>query len=186
MGRDLNADYEAVTLSGQILNLLLVMVDTDSGPVRLFAGRGSIEFNDETWYGAGKLLNVSSVNETTDVEAVGSTLTVSGVPVEFLQQAETEIRPGHRCEIWVGALDDGGVIIGEPVMVFAGYTDVITTADSQTTCSVSINVENRLIDLTRAPNGRYTDQDQQQRHPGDLGFEFVAALQDLTVTWGQV
>ena len=45
--------------------------------------------------------------------------------------------------------------------------------------------ESRLIDLNRARNFRSTHEDQQQIFHGDLGFEYVAAIQDKEVSWGR-
>ena len=57
--------------------------------------------------------------------------------------------------------------------------------DDAETCRITISYESRLIDLNTARSWRYTHESQQALHPGDLGFEYVAAIQDREVTWGR-
>ena len=62
--------------------------------------------------------------------------------------------------------------------------DVPTITDGTDTIAVAISVETRMVDLQRARAWRFTNQDQQLFSPGDLGFQFVGALQNFTVYWG--
>jgi hypothetical protein len=48
---------------------------------------------------------------------------------------------------------------------------------------LAIRVEKELID-SRTRGRRYTHEDQQIEHAGDLGFEYVAGLADKEITWG--
>jgi hypothetical protein len=42
-----------------------------------------------------------------------------------------------------------------------------------------------MIDLQRPRERRYTHEDQQIDHPGDMGFEYVSQLQELNLAWGK-
>jgi hypothetical protein len=42
-----------------------------------------------------------------------------------------------------------------------------------------------LIDLTVPRTWRYTHESQQALFSGDLGFEYVTAIQDREITWGR-
>jgi hypothetical protein len=56
--------------------------------------------------------------------------------------------------------------------------------DGAERCEIQITYESRLIDLNRAREWRYTHESQQQISPGDLGFEYVAGLQEREIRWG--
>ena len=51
--------------------------------------------------------------------------------------------------------------------------------------TVTIDAENRLVDLDRPSNLRYTKESQNFLHDGDTGFNRVASLQDKQINWGK-
>jgi hypothetical protein len=62
----------------------------------------------------------------------------------------------------------------------------MTIQDTGETSVLTITAESRLIDMNRARERRFTDADQQQLYPGDLGLQYVAGLQDKEFPWGRV
>jgi hypothetical protein len=64
--------------------------------------------------------------------------------------------------------------------------DVMDITDDATTARISARYESRLIDLDRSRQRRYTPEDQTLNVPGDLGFEYVAGLQDMQIFWGRL
>jgi hypothetical protein len=123
--------------------------------------------------------------ESVDVRADGLTLTMSGIRQADIEQALEDTIPGLSCKIWFGVLDEMGNVIADPYMAFAGRTDVPSVAEGADTATVSLTVENRLIDLHRSRERRYTNQEQQLLSPGDRGFEYVEQLQEWNGTWGK-
>ncbi|WP_417844845.1 phage head spike fiber domain-containing protein [Thalassospira sp.] len=79
----------------------------------------------------------------------------------------------------------GTGLVGAPLRVFSGKTDVPVISDDGTSCVIGLTAENALVDLERARTRRYTDQDQKAEYSGDLGFEFVPRLQEMEISWGQ-
>ena len=67
--------------------------------------------------------------------------------------------------------------------LFAGRADVMTIADEGATCTISLAVENRLVDLRRARPRRYEPEDQHVYFPNDKGFNYVPTLQDRNIKW---
>jgi len=51
--------------------------------------------------------------------------------------------------------------------------------------TVTIDAENRLVDLDRPSNLRYTKESQNFLFDGDTGFNRVASLQDKQINWGK-
>ncbi|OSQ30829.1 hypothetical protein THS27_26450, partial [Thalassospira sp. MCCC 1A01428] len=78
-----------------------------------------------------------------------------------------------------------GALVGAPLQVFSGKTDVPVVTDDANSCVIGLTAENALVDLERARVRRYTDQDQRAEYSGDLGFEFVPRLQEMEISWGQ-
>jgi hypothetical protein len=47
-----------------------------------------------------------------------------------------------------------------------------------------MTAENKLVDFRRPREVRYTHQEQQNLYPADLGLEFVNAIQEKQIYWG--
>ena len=150
-----------------------------TGWVRLWSGLGEVSWNGQTWAGAG------SLDETGEVVAGGTAISLSGAPLDLVQMAIAEARQGLPGRIWLGLLAENGSIIADPVQAFSGRLDVPEIKDDAESCTITISYESRLIDLTVARTWRYTHESQQVLYPGDLGFEYVTAIQDREITWGR-
>jgi hypothetical protein len=79
-----------------------------SGPVYLWSGTQSIVWNSRTWLGAGGLINVSTVEESSTVEAKGITLSMSGVSTSFLADILDEFQVGLPAIVYLGFFADTG------------------------------------------------------------------------------
>ena len=71
-----------------------------------------------------------------------------------------------------------------PYCFFQGRVDVPTIDDSAVTATVSLALENRLVDFERGRVRFYDSLTQNTFFPGDKGFDYVAALQDQKIFWG--
>ena len=182
-----------------------VELDFDSSPLYMWTGYGNLTIGDKTYLGAGQVLNISSVSETTEMEAKGATITVSGIPSSFLSLALQEPYQGRECRIFFavtvnqnllledGGLiltEDGGLILTEPsginlTEVFSGELDQMNIQESAETATIAVTAENVLIKLERPVVRRFSDQDQKSRFPNDKGLEYVASLQDKDILWGR-
>lgn len=182
-----------------------VELDLDSAPVYLWTGYGELTLNGKTYLGAGQLLNISSVSETTEMEAKGATLTMSGIPSSFLSLALQEPYQGRDCRIFFAVVvnqqvllesggliltEDGGILVSEfsginITEVFSGELDQMNIEEEVDTATISVTAENVLIKLERPVVRRFTNEDQKSRFPSDRGLEYVAALQDKEIFWGR-
>jgi hypothetical protein len=185
MARDLSAEVAAGLEAGEIYPVLFFEGEFASGWVRIWTGRGDIAWNGQTWKGVGSLLGLGAIEETQQVVAGGTTVSLSGVPLEMISLAIDEARQGKPGRVWLGLLTEAREIIADPVQAFTGRLDVPEIADTGDSCTVIISYENRLIDLGVARNWRYTHESQQVLAPGDRGFEFVTTIQDKEITWGR-
>ena len=174
--------------------------------LRMWTGFGTLVYDSVSWYGAGNLLGVSNVEETSEIAAKGATLTLTAVPSEIISLALTQPYQGRVCNIYFGMfsrgslqqegseayilMEDGSKIMLELretglTEIFTGYMDQMIIEEGPDSSTIQLAVENRLVDLERARPARYTSAYQKSKYPTDLGFDFVESLQDQKLVWGR-
>jgi hypothetical protein len=206
MSRDI-APLVVEELSKPLLEpFFTVELDFDSSPLYMWTGYGNLTIGDKTYLGAGQVLNISSVSETTEMEAKGATITVSGIPSSFLSLALQEPYQGRECRIFFAVVvnqrilqENGDLIFTEAgdillteasgitlTEIFSGELDQMNIEENADTSVISVTAENVLIKLERPVVRRFTNEDQKSRFPDDKGLEYVAGLQDKDILWGRV
>jgi hypothetical protein len=169
---DLMFDDSSVNFNGETVTV---------SPLYLWTGIGEIEIDGNTYTGAGNLLSISAVSETSDISAQGATLSLSGIPSALLALALQVPYTGRLCRVKFG-------LMASPVVtttLFIGYMDQMNIVDGAETANITIMVESKLIDLERPRTHRYTSESQKSRFAGDLAFDFVSDLQDKPLSWGR-
>jgi hypothetical protein len=185
MPRNLSAGQLAATQSANLRPAFFVEAHFVSGPIYVWTGRGSIAWGGQTWLGVGTLGTISTIEEGASVDAKGINLTMSGIDSTLLTDVMTEFQVGLPVLVRLGLFDATLALIDDPVISWAGRMDQPTIDVDGQTCSISINCENRLVEMNVAVDRRYTNEDQQLDHPGDRGMEFVSSIQDVTIYWGR-
>lgn len=145
------------------------------------AGDGN---GSQTYLPAGSLLTVASVDENSDLGASGLRLTLSGCDPQIVQNARDEDYQGHDCDVYLGAMDSDGSLIGATTY-FSGINDNITYTAKQDSIDISLTVENKLIRFGKSKTKRYTDAEQKAEFSTDKGFEFVNSIAEREIKWGQ-
>lgn len=173
--------------------------------LRLWTGVGTLVYEGEDWVGTGSLLNIDTVEETSEIAAKGASITLSGVPSEVLSLALSEPYQGRVCNIYLGMFSKGSLQLqsGSYILlqdgsritlnenltsltnIFSGYMDQMNIEEGPETSTVELLVENKLVDLERARVARFTNSYQKSIYPGDKGLDFVESLQDKEVVWGR-
>jgi len=184
----MSSDMLAAILSQQMLPVLFVYAEFLDGPVRVWSGYGPIVWHDQTWNGIGTLLQVSSIEEGFDVNARGIALTLSGFDANLLAEALGQVQQGLPVVVYTGAFYNGspGVVISDPLISWAGQMDQPVIDVMNTTATISLSCENILVEMNKAVDRRYTNEDQQRDWPGDAGMSFVSGIQDKTIYWGRM
>lgn len=143
-------------------------------------GLGDLVLDGNTYTGAGTLLELSEMRESSDIAAYGATLTLSGIPSNLVSLALSEPYQTRKAIVKFGVEVSGTKYA---VTVFTGEMDQMNISVGPETATISLDVESRLVDLNRPRIRRYTDADQQSRFEGDLAFEFVTRLQNESLSW---
>lgn len=174
--------------------------------IRMWTGQGTLVLDNGTeWFGLGQLLNISSIEETSEMAVKGATISLSGIPSELLSLALSEPYQGRVAKIYFGTFSYGSLLqqSGSYILqqdgsrinlqdgrkgfneLFSGYMDQMIIEESAETTTITMSVENKLIDLERARVGRYTSGYQKSIYPNDLGMDFIEGLQDKQIPWGR-
>lgn len=117
---------------------------------------------------------------------VGSAVYYLGSPkskMTMLQEALGDVRLGAPAKIWFGLMNNGA-LLGVPYLVFSGLVDKPSVHIGLDTLSITLALENRLVNLQRANQRRYTSADQKLYYPDDMAFNWVESLNDIALRWG--
>jgi len=205
MSRDLSTAVENTIEDEVVYPFFVTEMNFISDTLRFWTGIGTLVYEGVSYTGAGNLLNISSIEETSEIAAKGARITLSGIPSETLSLALSEPYQGRICTVSFGLfskghllqenssyilLESGGKIALETqeiglTEIFSGYMDQMNINEGVENSDVELLVENKLIDLERQRVARYTSAYQKTRFPGDLGLDFVESLQDKNVVWGR-
>ena len=186
MPRTMTPAVLAAIQSEQLRPAIFVQANFVSGPLYVWTGIVPTTWNGQTWTGVGNLGSISTIEEGTDVLARGMTLNFGGFDPTLLSEVLGEFQVGLPVTVWLGLYDATGVLIPDPIVSFAGRMDQPTVQSDGQTATITINCENRLIDLNTPVDRRYTDQDQKLDYPSDRGLEFVNSIQEVNIWWGRV
>ena len=159
-----------------------------SQTLRMWTGLGTLTLADTTeWFGAGTLLTISEVDETSEIAARGADITLSAIPSEVLSLALTEPYQGRECNIYFGTFDNGDQTTAPNNFneIFSGYMDQMNISEDVNSTTVELKVENKLIDLERSRVARFTSNYQKSKFPTDTGLDFIESMQDKKINWGK-
>ena len=104
MTRNATMDYLTALSSGELYPAIFFEGAFASGWVRIWTGSHDITWDDKLWTGAGALIGLGALEETSDVVASGTNVSLSGVPLDLISLAIEEARQGSPGRIWLALL----------------------------------------------------------------------------------
>ena len=164
---------------------IAVKAEFDTSVIRVWSGIDDLTVNSEAYTGAGDLLSITNIEDTAEIKSSGVSVSLSGMDATVLNLALTENYQNRFLTIFLGYLMGGTDQVAGVMTLFKGRMQTMAINDDPNGSTITIDAENRLIDLTRPSNFRYTTESQQFLHPGDTCFRFVASLQDREIVWGR-
>ena len=162
--------------------VVLVELDFDT-PVYVHSGVGTITYNTNDYLGVGGFGSISAATETEQLRPTALTLTLSGIDSNYISEALDSGNYGDRVSIYCGYSDDSFSLVDDPWLIWGGFYE-FSSIEQGVDVSVSITVQHDLSLLSEKDGGRYTDEDQQSRFSGDVGFEFITEINGLKLFWG--
>ena len=196
MSRVLSNAMKEMAVAKVVRPIFLVRMVFDSSQLNIWSGVGDISFDSVTYTGLGDLLSISDIKETSDISATGINVSLSGVKTSLIAIAKNQDYQGRELTVRLGAFNETGSLIADPVIIFSGFMDTMTIAEAGTYSTISIAVENKLVAFERSKVRRYTAEDQKIDYPlklangndnpnYDAGFEFVTSIVQKEIFWGR-
>ena len=162
-----------------------VKAEFDTDDIRVWSGIDDLTISSETYTGAGTLLTVSNSEDNTELKSNGIVVALSGMDTTVVNYALTENYQNRPITIFMGYVMGGTNEVAGTLTLFKGRMTSLVINDTPEGSTVTIDAENRLVDLDRPSNLRYTKESQNFLHSGDTGFNRVASLQDKQINWGK-
>ena len=189
MARSITTAFNNALKAEALRPFLAVELEFSTGSLLIWNGYGDLTCtaggSSKTFTGLGDLINVSSVSESDQVEAVGVALSLTGIKSSFISTALSGNYTNRNAAIYFGTFDSSKNVIADVYTLFNGKLDIMKIDEKVETAIITINLENRLIAFDRPKERRFTNEDQLQRFSGDKGLEFVPDLQDKEIVWGK-
>jgi len=152
-------------------------------PVFLHSGIGTIPYDSNDYIGVGQLGTISEARESEVLGPRPITLQLSGVDPNMIAEAQEAGRFKDDITIYEGYRNDDGTLVDDPWIVWKGWFEYAAISVGGEGV-VSITAQHDLAILNEKDGGRFTDEDQQQRFSGDLGFEFITDMATVKLNWG--
>jgi hypothetical protein len=182
VSRDLPSGMPAQISANAIIPGILAVITFKSMTTYTWSGVGSLVYGGNTYLGVGSLGKVDRISEGVDVRSYGTTVGLSGINPTLLAETLSDIQLGASATISLALFDGSGNVLNAYV-VFSGVVDKPTIAPGLKELSISLALETRLANLSRASNRRYTAADQNLYYPGDTAFNWVESLNDQALKW---
>jgi len=164
---------------------MAVRMDFDTDEIRVWTGLGDLTINSLAYTGAGTLLSISDIEDGSELKSSGVSLSLSGMDTTVLSYALSENYINRPIYIYLVLTDGGSNELAGAMTSFVGRMISMTIADDPNGSTIQLSAENRLLDLNRPSNLRYTNASQQYVSAGDTAFRYVAQMEDLEIVWGK-
>lgn len=167
--------------------VLLFEIVRENDALRIWNRYHTLDWNGYKWTGAGSIVSVSPLTETTELQVQRVVLTFSAP--EISEEAEKIILDGRTrrspVTCWFGLLDESGKIIPDPIIRFRSRADAPTMRDDPETGDriVELPIEGAIFNLTKPPQTVLSAEDQRLRFPEDTGLDNMAKQADAQLIW---
>ena len=162
-----------------------IKAEFDTDDILVWSGIDDLVIGSDTYIGAGTLLSISNSEDNLELTSNGLVVALSGMDTTVVNYALTENYQNRPITIFMGYVMGGTSEVAGTLTLFKGRMTSLVVNDTPQGSTVTIDAENRLVDLDRPSNLRYTKESQNFLHSGDTGFNRVASLQDKQINWGK-
>ena len=160
----------------------LVRIDLPDGVLRINSHLIELPFNGEIYRPVGGAGKIGNVKEDGYIKPHQLTLTLSALDPALLSTALNADYIGCEVKIYFGALDENYHLVAAGLRFRGRITSMPLQYGKDN--KLEVKVSSRFEDWKRVRNSRYTDADQQARHPGDKFCEFAPLMVEKKINWG--
>lgn len=184
MLRPFSSGMQAAVDDGRLRPIVLAALTFLSKAEYCWTGIGTLMFDGNPYLGVGALGRISTVTEGTDIQAYGMTVGLAGCNPALYQEAMNDIKQGLPALLYAGFMSDTGDMVGAPYCFFDGWIDDADIDPDPDNMTITLNLENAMADLQRAPMLRLTSADQAILCPTDSAMDWQPTLADAPLRWG--
>ena len=189
MARDITTAFKNAIEGAVVKPIIGIELEFSDGTLRFWNGYGNLTMtaggSSKVFAGAGDMLGVSEIEESSTLSMSGVTLTLAGIKSSIIATALGANYTNRKGAIYLGLFDTSNNVIADVYTIFKGNMDVMNIQEGADTCLITLKLESRLITFEKSSNRMYTLEDQKIDFPNDIGFEFIPDLQDKEITWGK-
>jgi len=182
VSRSISATNLTEINASHLHEVVMVKFEFDT-PVYVHSGIGTIVYNSNSYLGVGDFGGVTDARESEMLGPQPITLTLSAVNSTYLGEALDAGNYGDPVTIYIGYRQDDGTLVDDPWVVWKGTFEYASLSLGSAN-AISIVCQHDLAMLNDSDGSRFTDEDQQQRFSGDVGFEFVQDSITAKLVWG--
>ena len=157
--------------------------DTDT--VLIHTGQGDLIIGGETYIGAGTLLAISDIEDSKELKSAGVTFSISGMDAEVLGYALNENYQNRPISLYMAFVSGGTDDVDGYLTLYKGRMINIDISDDVNGSNITLQTENRLLDLRRPSNIRYTRESQEYLYSGDTSLDQVNKISQMNIEWGR-
>ncbi len=186
MTRDMTAGAVTASQADQGFTVIAAAeLDFQSGFLRLHSGAGDKVLFGNTYKGIGGFGRITAIEEKAELGATLVELSISGLDntSNNVTIALTENYRNRPATVYLAFIDSNGKIVDDPTILFRGFMDNAVIVQGKE-LSVTVRINSIMADWDRAKVSRYTNEEQQDRFPGDRGLEFVPQMVEKEIKWG--
>ena len=176
----------AVKLAEDHQNIVFaIKAEFDTDDILLHTSLGDLVIDGETYEGAGELLAISEIEDSNDLSSSGVTFSITGMDSQVLGYALTENYQNRPITLLMAFLSGGTDQVVASMILYKGRMMQMSISDNPNGSSITLQTENRLMDLRRPSNYRYTKESQVSLYANDSSLNEVAKIQDMKINWGR-
>ncbi len=176
----------AIKLAEDQQNIVFaIKAEFDTDDILLNTSIGDLVIDGDTYEGAGQLLSISEIEDSNDLKSAGVTFSITGMDQQVLSYALTENYQNRPITLLMAFISGGTDQVSASMVLYKGRMVQMNISDDPNGASISLQTENRLMDLRRPSNYRYTKESQASLYAGDNSLNEVAKIQDMKINWGR-
>lgn len=175
----------------------LALFDFRDAPAAFWGGEYPLTSGGRTWIGLGAIAAIDGLDQAATLDSSMMTFTLSGVEkatsgqslIDMVKSVDRAQYVNRLATVFLQFFDEDWQPLNDPYAIKAGIMTNMPVSRSRTKDgflrTISLTANNIFYGRGVAPASRYTDRDQQKRHPGDLGLQFIPTLQNkqIPVPW---
>lgn len=183
----LSLEMDAALDEASLRIAVLVEIDHPAGMVRAWSGVGSLDWNGNTFKGAGALGRIEGIGETAEIRTTETRYSLISPALDADAAAIVVQSPrGRLVRTWLALLDDDWQIIPDPVQIDESIVENIETKTGADGMQVlELPATSAMFSFRRPRLAALTPEAQKARFPGDTGFDLIATeVADAEILWG--